>query len=72
MGKINTLVTSRVNDWLESTGVRQVALGQSLGISQPQISRRLKGQISWTLGDVEKLAELGALSTPLIDEGDDE
>lgn len=39
-----------------ASGERQPTLAKVLGISQAQVSRRLSGQVPFTLADLDKLA----------------
>lgn len=38
-------------------GETQIELGKLLGLSQPSISRKLKGEVGWTLDEVDKICE---------------
>lgn len=43
--------------------ISQTALAEAIGISQPGVSKRLKGSVAWTLPELTKVAEV--LETPL-------
>jgi len=33
-------------------GIRQAAVAEALGISQPQVSARLRGEVAWTVDEL--------------------
>lgn len=53
--------TEALSRWIEAKGVSQADLAAAIGVSQPYISKVLKGNVNFTLATMTKLAHaLGA------------
>ena len=50
------VVSQEVRAWAGRLGLRQRHLAEILGISQAQVSARLRGQVSWNLDELDLLA----------------
>lgn len=46
-----------IAEHLRSTGMTQTDLGLQLGLSQPQVSMRMRGERRWQVAELAKLAE---------------
>lgn len=46
----------KLQDQLDAAGLSQLDIGLIVGVSQPQISARLTGDIDWSLKDLRKIA----------------
>jgi hypothetical protein len=49
---------------LSATGENQTVLANALGVSQGQVSRRLRGRAAWTLDDVDAVSSHFAIPVP--------
>jgi transcriptional regulator with XRE-family HTH domain len=58
-------VADRVRKRIRAAEVSQEELGAKLGLSQPAVSRRMSGALSWRLDELKKLAVV--LGIPLAD-----
>lgn len=54
-------ITSEVLDWLKSSHTSRRSLASALDISASLITKKLSGDRSWTVIDVDQLEELGVL-----------
>lgn len=53
--------TEALSRWMEEQGISQAELAAAVGVSQPYISKVLKGNVNFTLATMTKLAHaLGA------------
>jgi transcriptional regulator with XRE-family HTH domain len=48
--------TEDLSRWMESKQISQAELAQAMGVSQPYISKVLKGNVNFTLATMTKLA----------------
>ena len=55
---LNDLVSAELRGLLARTGLAQSALAARLHIAQPQVSKRLRGQIAWSVPELELVAPL--------------
>lgn len=55
-GRLRDRVVAEVRAWRGRLGLTQGDLGRILGISQAQISARMRGQMEFSLSEVEALA----------------
>lgn len=55
---LDEVVRSNAARLLTASGITQERFGLSLGRSQPYVSRRLSGEVAFSLADVDDWAEL--------------
>lgn len=60
------LVSQNVRQMMSAHGESQAAVGSVLGMSQAQVSERLRGMTPWTFRDVAKLAVHWELEHPSV------
>lgn len=53
----NVRIGRRVRARMGTQGVSQEAIGQLLGLSQPQVHHRLEGRVAFRIGELTKVAE---------------
>lgn len=54
--------TEDLSRWMESKNISQAELAEAVGVSQPYISKVLKGNVNFTLATMTKLARaIGAV-----------
>ena len=58
----NGRVVARVRSMKGLYGLNQTVLAHVLGIAQPQMSRRLRGTVPFSLGEVDALADFFSTS----------
>ena len=69
---LNDIVTVNISMFVVTLGVTQAELATILGVNQPSVNRRLKGQTEWKLSDVDAVAEaFGISSARLLTEPDE-
>ena len=59
MATTQTAISREVRRWMQAEHYTQLDVARRLGISQPQVSGRLKGSVKWSLDDLDKLWDLG-------------
>lgn len=59
MATSQTAVSREVQRWMAENRLSQAQVGAVLGVSQVQVSARLRGVTNWSLDDLDKLWELG-------------
>ena len=59
MATSQTAVSREVRRWMAENRLSQAQVGAVLGVSQVQVSARLRGVTNWSLDDLDKLWELG-------------
>ena len=52
-------ISRQVRRYLHMNSMPQANLGRAIGLTQSQVSARLRGATKWTIDDVDNLAELG-------------
>lgn len=61
---MNSAAVQSVREALRARGLSQVKAGKILGFSQPAVSRRLNGEVSWNLDELQVLAEHLGITVP--------
>lgn len=56
-GDIQSVVAGEIRAWMGRRGVTQTALAETLGLSQSQISKRLRGTIPLDIVELKKIAD---------------
>ncbi len=65
---LNDLLAAELRALMARTGLPQAALAERLHVAQPQISKRLRGQIAWSIPELELVADLfGIDAVTLLD-----
>lgn len=59
MATTQTAITREVRRWMQAERYTQADVARHLGISQPQVSCRLKGTVKWSLDDLDRLWDMG-------------
>lgn len=59
------MTKNRISGALAAAGVTQSALAARLGLSQGQVSQRIRGAIEWRLSELRVVAEM--TSTPVAE-----
>lgn len=53
-----------VNSAIEAAKLTQTRIADALGITQPAVSRRMRGEVEWSISELRTLAPL--VDTPLV------
>lgn len=61
-GSLQAVVAGEIRAWMGRRNVNQTALAQALGVSQSQISKRLKGTVPFDIVELEKVARFLGVS----------
>ena len=56
-----TVISRAARQLMEREGYTQTDLARLLGLSQTRVSERFRGKTRWSIDDLSKLVELGAL-----------
>lgn len=59
MATSQVIISAHVRRWMVENNVSQATLGKALGISQAQVSSRLRGVTRWNLDDLDCLVAAG-------------
>lgn len=59
MATSQTAVSREVRRWMAENRLSQAQVGAVLGVSQVQVSARLRGVTNWSLDDLDRLWDLG-------------
>ena len=58
------LVSEAVKRYMKESPAPQRLIAETIGVTQAQVSRRLSGHVSWTLGDIEILHSVLGIEVP--------
>ena len=58
------LVSEAVKRYMNESPATQRLIAETIGITQAQVSKRLSGHVSWTLGDIEILHSVLGIEVP--------
>ena len=58
------LVSEAVKRYMNESPAPQRLIAETIGITQAQVSKRLSGHVSWTLGDIEILHSVLGIEVP--------
>ena len=58
------LVSEAVKRYMNESPAPQRLIAETIGVTQAQVSKRLSGHVSWTLGDIEILHSVLGIEVP--------
>ena len=58
------LVSEAVKRYMNESSAPQRLIAETIGVTQAQVSKRLSGHVSWTLGDIEILHSVLGIEVP--------
>ena len=58
------LVSEAVKRYMNESPAPQRLIAETIGVTQAQVSKRLSGNVSWTLGDIEILHSVLGIEVP--------
>ena len=64
MATYQALVSEAVKRYMNESAAPQRLIAETIGVTQAQVSKRLSGQVSWTLGDIEILHSVLGIEVP--------
>ena len=70
MDTSHDIVTREVTRYMRATGLSQAAIATSIGLRQSALSKRIRGELRWSLTDLDRLADAGVpihLTTKTLD-----
>ena len=64
MATYQALVSEAVKRYMNESPAPQRLIAGTIGVTQVQVSKRLSGHVSWTLGDIEILHSVLGIEVP--------
>lgn len=64
MATYQALVSEAVKRYMNESPAPQRLIAETIGVTQAQVSKRLSGHVSWTLGDIEILHSVLGIEVP--------